>query len=39
LKSTKVVSVSSLTTYDLMNAHKLMFVESSIKEIEKNYKK
>ena len=38
LKSTKVVSVSSLTTYDLMNAHKLMFVESSIKEIEKNYK-
>ena len=39
LKSAKVVSVSSLTTYDLMNAHKLMFVESSIKEIEKNYKK
>jgi len=38
LKSTKVVSVSSLTTYDLMNAHKLMFVESSIKEIEKNFK-
>ena len=39
LKRTKVVNVSSLTTYDLMNAHKLMFVESSIKEIEKNYKK
>ena len=38
LKRTKVVNVSSLTTYDLMNAHKLMFVESSIKEIEKNFK-
>ena len=39
LKRTKVVNVSSINTYDLMNAHKLMFVESSIKEIEKNYKK
>ena len=39
LKKSKVVSVSSLNTYDLMNANKLMFVESSIKEIEKNYKK
>jgi len=39
LKKSKVLSVSSLTTYDLMNANKLMFVESSIKEIEKNYKK
>ena len=38
LKKTKVVNVSSVNTYDLMNAHKLMFVESSIKEIEKNYK-
>ena len=38
LKKTKVVNVSSLNTYDLMNANKLMFVESSIKEIEKNYK-
>ena len=38
LKKTKVVNVSSINTYDLMNAHKLMFVESSIKEIEKNYK-
>ena len=35
LKKTKVVNVSSINTYDLMNAHKLMFVESSIKEIEK----
>ena len=39
LKKSKVLSASSLTTYDLMNANKLMFVESSIKEIEKNYKK
>ncbi len=39
LKKSKVLSVSSLTTYDLMNANKLMFLESSIKEIEKNYKK
>ena len=38
LKKTKVVDVSSLNTYDIMNANKLMFVESSIKEIEKNYK-
>ena len=38
LKKTKVVNVSSINTYDLMNAHKLMFVESSIKEIEKIYK-
>ena len=38
LKKTKVVNVSSINTYDLMNADKLMFVESSIKEIEKNYK-
>ena len=39
LKRAKVVNVSSLTTYDLMSANKIMFVESSIKEIEKNYKK
>ena len=39
LNKSKVVNASSLTTYDLMNANKLMFVESSIKEIEKNYKK
>ncbi|MGY8989807.1 MAG: 50S ribosomal protein L4 [Flavobacteriales bacterium] len=38
LKKTKVVNVSSINTYDLMNANKLMFVESSIKEIERNYK-
>lgn len=39
LKKSKVVNASSLTTYDLISANKLMFVESSIKEIEKNYKK
>jgi len=39
LKKSKVVNVSSLNTYDIMNANKLMFMESSIKEIEKNYKK
>ena len=38
LKKNKVVNVSSLNTYDIMNANKLMFGESSIKEIEKNYK-
>ena len=38
LKKAKVVNVDSLTTYDLMNANKLMFVESSIKQLEKNYK-
>tara|TARA_B100001287_G_scaffold255345_1_gene239378 strand:+ start:4150 stop:4779 length:630 start_codon:yes stop_codon:yes gene_type:complete len=39
LKKTKVVTASNLTTYDLINANKLMFVESSIKFLEKNYKK
>ena len=39
LKKNKVVIASSLTTYDLINANKLMFVESSIKFLEKNYKK
>lgn len=38
LKKSRVVRVSSLNTYDIMNANKLMFVESSIKEIQKNYK-
>ena len=37
LKKSKVISVDSLNTYDVMNAHKIMFVESSIKKIEKNY--
>ena len=39
LKKTKVVTASNLTTYDLVNANKLMFVESSIKFLEKKYKK
>ena len=39
LKKTKVVTASNLTTYDLVNANELMFVESSIKFLEKNYKK
>ena len=38
LKKSRVVNVSSLNTYEIMNANKLMFVESSIKEIHKNYK-
>ena len=38
LKKAKTINVSSLNTYDIMNANKLMFFESSIKEIEKNYK-
>lgn len=37
LKKSKVVNASSLTTYDLLNADKLMFCESSIKQMEKNY--
>jgi len=36
LKKTKVVLASELNTYDVMNANKLMVMESSIKEIEKN---
>ena len=39
LKKTKVVTASNLTTYDLVNANKLMFFESTIKFLEKNYKK
>tara|TARA_B100000700_G_C14982220_1_gene826986 strand:+ start:158 stop:787 length:630 start_codon:yes stop_codon:yes gene_type:complete len=38
LKKNRVVSVSSLNTYEIMNANKLMFVESSIKAIHNNYK-
>ena len=37
LKKSKVVNVSSLNTYDLINANKLMFMESSMKELEKRY--
>ena len=34
LGSTKVVTVSDLNTYDILNANDLLFVESSVKEIE-----
>ena len=37
LKKVKVVLASELNTYDVMNANKLMVMESSIKEIEKNF--
>ncbi len=37
LKKAKVVLASELNTYDVMSANKLMIVESSINEIEKNF--
>ena len=37
LKKAKVVLASELNTYDVMNANKLMVMESSINEIEKNF--
>ena len=37
LKKVKVVLASELNTYDVMNANKLILMESSIKEIEKNF--
>ena len=37
LKKAKVVLASELNTYDVMNANKLMVMESSIKEIERNF--
>jgi large subunit ribosomal protein L4 len=37
LKKTKVVLASELSTYDVMSANKLMIMESSINEIEKNF--
>ena len=38
LKKSKVMDVESLNTYELMNANKLVFCESSIKELDKRYK-
>ena len=35
LKNSRVVLASELNTYDVMNANKLMFTESSVSEIEK----
>ena len=37
LKKARVVLATELNTYDVMNTNKLMFLESSIKEIEKNF--
>ena len=37
ISNTRVVLASELNTYDVMNANKLMIMESSIKEIEKNF--
>ena len=37
LKNARVVLASELNTYDVMNANKLMIMESSINEIEKNF--
>ncbi len=37
LNKSKVVLASELNTYDVMNANKLMVMESSISEIEKNF--
>ena len=37
LNKTKVIQASELSTYDVMNTNKLMFVESSIKVIEKSF--
>jgi len=35
LKKTKVITTSNLNTYDILNANNLLFVESSLKEVEK----
>jgi large subunit ribosomal protein L4 len=35
LQKTKVINANSLNTYDILNAHKLLIAESSMKEIEK----
>ncbi len=37
ISNARVVLASELNTYDVMNASKLMMMESSIKEIEKNF--
>jgi len=37
LKSSRVLLASELNTYDVMNANKLMIMESSINEIENNF--
>ena len=37
IKTSRVLLASKLNTYDVMNANKLMIMESSINEIEKNF--
>lgn len=37
ISNSRVILASELNTYDVMNANKLMIMESSIKEIEKNF--
>ena len=37
LRTARVILASELNTYDVMNANKLMIMESSINEIEKNF--
>ena len=39
LKKAKVIKVSELCTYEIMNANKLLVSESSVKEIEKTLNK
>ena len=39
LQKTKVVLASELNTYDVVSTNKLMMMESSIKELEKIYKR
>ena len=37
LSKAKVVLASELNTYDIMNANKMLFVESSIKVVEETF--
>ena len=37
LSKAKVVLASELNTYDIMNANKMLFIESSIKDVEANF--
>ena len=37
LRKARVILASELNTYDVMNSNKLMIIESSIKELEKNF--
>ena len=37
LRNAKVVLASELNTYDIMNANKMLFIESSIKVVEETF--